>query len=755
VHRDFKPENVLVGRDGRVRVLDFGLARTEADFDPALDGPPPEIEDDPLEGDRHTLGTDTTRAGLDSPTLHVVDLPGRNTQLSTRLTQVGAIMGTPAYMAPEQHQGHRTDARSDQFSFCVALYESLYGQRPYPGRTRAELLVRMLEGEIREAPRDAAVPGWVRRVLIRGLATKPEERWEDMDTLLAALSPKPKTSRRGVVVAGVGLSVVTAAVIFAWPDSAPAEAPCQGADRKLVGVWDDEIRTTVEQAFDATQRPYAADAFATTARFLDDYTDRWVEMHTEACLATSVRKEQSQDLLDRQMICLGRRLKNVGALTRLLAEADAQMVTEAVSATTSLPQLSPCGDPELVAGGVAPLSGAKAEQAATVDDHMAQARSLDALGRYEAALTSANAARDAARTLAEPGRRAETTALLGQIQLHAGDAKLAESTLLEAVWLADAAQADLVRARSWTDLVWAVGYEQARADEVDPLRRHAEASLDRGGGNPLLSASLHENLGGIARNRKGEPEAAMREHEEALEIRREQLGPDAPQVARSLVNLSQSRADLGQFEAAERDLEEAMQIFVAKYGKTHPLVASVLHGRGILAFRRDAHERAASLLRQAILVDEAALPPDHPQLASAVHDLGEVLLNGVEDHTAALPQYRRAAKLRRALLGDEPHPSVANSLTGAGRALAGLGRADEAIEVLEEAMAIHDAMGKKGRLDRRAETEAALARVLEDSDPERARKLALSARAALSAAGQPDAARELDDLIEPPSKKKK
>ena len=538
------------------------------------------------------------------------------------------------------------------------------------------------------------------------------------------------------------MAVAAVAVVLSWPDKQPAEAPCQGAERKLQGIWDDDVRTKVQQAFDSTQRPYAADAFATSERFLDEYTERWVALHTEACEATSVRKEQSQELLDRQMICLGRRLKGVAALTQLLAEADADTVTRAVSATTALDQLAPCMDPEFVMSGAAPLSGDAKEQAARIDDRIASATQLVALGRYEEALAAAEESRQAAIQLDEPSRLAETTQLTGWAQLKHGDAKTAEETLLEAVWLADAASSDAVRAKAWTALVWSVGYQQARHEEVDVLRRHALAALSRSGGNPQLEANLHENLAGIAR-RRNDPKSAIAELTRALEIRREQRGSDSPSVADALTNLAQAQADVGEFDAAERDLEAAMKIFAAKFGRTHPKVAYVLHARGFVAYRRGSYERAAALFRDAIRVREEALPPDHPALASAVHDLGEVLFSA-QDHANALPQFLRAAKLRRARLG-KAHESIANSLTGAGRSLAGLGRDEEAATQLEEALTMHDELGTKGLW--RAETESALARVLAESDPTRARKLALSARGQYSALGKPDEAHKLDALL--------
>jgi serine/threonine protein kinase len=170
VHRDFKPDNVLVGRDGRVRVTDFGLARSVSDVD---------------------VGTDaahgTSSQGSESTQGHA---------LVTSLTHTGTLLGTPAYMAPEQLRAGVADARSDVFGFCVALYEALYGERPFAGSTVPELMAAIDGGTVRAAPVMTGVPRWVRAVLLRGLRAAPDARFESMRGLLDALRAGYARSRR-------------------------------------------------------------------------------------------------------------------------------------------------------------------------------------------------------------------------------------------------------------------------------------------------------------------------------------------------------------------------------------------------------------------------------------------------------------------------------------------------------------------------------------------------------------------------------
>ncbi len=205
VHRDYKPENVLVGIDGRARVLDFGLARATRE----LDNPSPS-------------------SSLVGP----VSLT-RTSELETELTIAGTVMGTPAYMSPEQHTGAPTDARSDQFSFCVALYRTLYKQAPFEGNSLTELAMNVCEGELRPPPKDTEVPPWVFDVLKKGMATDPDERYPSMDTLIAALSRDlddgvtlPTGVRwRWPLIAAASLLVAVFSVItlLTQPDPTPEE----------------------------------------------------------------------------------------------------------------------------------------------------------------------------------------------------------------------------------------------------------------------------------------------------------------------------------------------------------------------------------------------------------------------------------------------------------------------------------------------------------------------------------------------------
>ena len=231
VHRDFKPDNVLVGdEDQRPRVLDFGLARVPLNrsdmslrtaTDPDPDAPPPHHDLSLQTSDRPGSQPDADevlpRAGSRSPAPGSDPLLGQGPTLASpdpaRLTTPGAVLGTPAYMAPEQLAGGEADLRSDVFSFCAALHEALHGVRPFTGEQPEVLRAAIERGVPARGLRPAEVPTWLQRVVERGLLADPAARWPAMDPLLLALSRDPTRWRRRAALAVLGLAILTLGVL--------------------------------------------------------------------------------------------------------------------------------------------------------------------------------------------------------------------------------------------------------------------------------------------------------------------------------------------------------------------------------------------------------------------------------------------------------------------------------------------------------------------------------------------------------------
>nr|MCH9685080.1 serine/threonine protein kinase [Deltaproteobacteria bacterium] len=233
VHRDFKPGNALIDEKGRARVLDFGLARqTDAD-----------------EGDESCGNMASTRPSLIADEAVATSIP---------LTKTGTVMGTPAYMSPEQFHGAAVDARSDQFSFCMTLYEALHGERPFGQGQLSEIMERIYRTQLSPVPAGHGVPRALRKILLRGMAAVPDSRWSSMDELLVELRAliAPRSHRWFTASLGVGLLVAGGGLVASLYGN--ADQRCEGSEQQLAGIWDPERRQMLEDAFDKTAAANAA-----------------------------------------------------------------------------------------------------------------------------------------------------------------------------------------------------------------------------------------------------------------------------------------------------------------------------------------------------------------------------------------------------------------------------------------------------------------------------------------------------------------
>jgi len=294
VHRDFKPDNVLLDKEHRPRVVDFGIARQAGAGDDELAGETGDV----ISQD----GTETLR-----------DSSGKQT-LAT-LTKTGTWVGTPAYMAPEQFLGERGDERSDQFSFCVALYEALYGERPFAGDDMLSISVNVTTEQLRPLPKDRGVPTWVRRVILRGLRATPSERWDGMPALIAALSSDPVAKLRNRLLAGGIAVVVVTALVGAWQVVSRRRAEAEREITRYVGSAENNVvrargdaakarehRARAFSAYDAMEKEAGEALWLQTRALLPEIDGAYDD--AEQAIETAF-------MLDPARVDLGRRLATV------------------------------------------------------------------------------------------------------------------------------------------------------------------------------------------------------------------------------------------------------------------------------------------------------------------------------------------------------------------------------------------------------------------------------------------------------------
>lgn len=695
VHRDFKPENVLRGTDGRVCVADFGLARVN------------ERRTDP----EQRPGDDPSASGEGPP------------MLDARLSATGTVMGTPNYMPLEQIRGGIVDARSDQFAFCVALYEALWGKSPHAASTLGAR-ERLLADDRPEVPRQGPVPRWVWPIVRRGLARDPERRWPDMPTLLAQLRRAP-LRRRAVRRATTTMSALTLALVGGWLGGwvgpGAALAPCTVDAGALNGVWDDSRRHAIHTAFTATGRAPAGEAAARALRSLDAWAARWQAERASSCQATRIHGVQSEAMLDRRTACLERQRGEVEAIVGVFMGADADVVARVGAALQELPEPGECSLATLDAQAE-PIADPATRAAVDAGYRsLARARVELGVGRIAEASALAGLAQTVGQTHDHVPLTLAAQVLIARVAIDGGEltsgleqlhrvviaaerARLLDLVASTRVTLARAAVGDAAEPRleSWLideaqlaldrvarpDDPRAVVLASARARLAEQAGKFADAIAGHRAAHALAEGRMDAGqrallrVGiGTALYRHGDLTGARAELEQSLGVARTAWGPSAPEVARIHFNLSMVTTDLGEFDTARRHLESAIAIDEGAWGRDSLDVARDRFALAYLAFGRGEIDPGCALIDEVKAVYEARLGLDHDETASALN-AAAVCRYYAGDFHGAIDEYRRALAIQTKLLG-EGHREVA-------LLYANIGDAHYALRQLPESLAAHD-----------------------------------------------------------------
>ncbi|HWB73669.1 MAG TPA: serine/threonine-protein kinase [Nannocystaceae bacterium] len=636
VHRDFKPHNVMLAEDGRVRVMDFGLAH------------------------HHAVSTDR---GDEAP---------RGAWLDASLTATGQRVGTPAYMAPEQHDGGIVDARTDQFGFCAALYEGLVGVPPFRGDTLATLAELKRAGRIAPAPPDHGAPASLLALVRKGLAPDPAARHPSMAVLLAAIERHVRGRSRRVLAIAATAAAVLGVAAFAVPVH---DRNCDDDPQRL---WGEHGRARVVAAFAALDPSWGTATGKLTIAALDRHARLWSAANTRVCSGAAL----DDSLRDRARACLDRDRHEFTALVTELGDAHIGGLGQALGASGALPDPSRCSDPiALARSPTAPRDPAIATRVATAREQLAHAWALQRLDRFDRAREMLAELDEEAAQLGDPALSAEVSFARGNALLDEGD-PAALDMLRRAYFAANECDHWTIAAEAATMLVFAIGSWDARPEEGLDWARHAEIALAQAP-DPTLRAELDTNVGSLLEVR-GDHDAARTRFRSAIAAI-EPLGEHADSGT-ALQYLALSYASTGELAEARTLLVEAIEQRTRRLGAMHALVAAARVNLANVLLRLGELEAALEQHRVALAIQEAMLGPRHLDVAVQRGNLG-ALLEAMGDDVAAREQHVLALDVLEQILGPD-HPYVGATLVNLGRLDVRTGALDRAQRELERARSV-------------------------------------------------------------------
>jgi eukaryotic-like serine/threonine-protein kinase len=683
VHRDFKPDNALVGEDGRVRVVDFGLAHAQESM---------------TETDRSESSSAPATATLTRPRA-----------------------GTPAYMAPEQFRGEGVDARADQFAFCVALFEGLTGRRPFDGTSSIELLERIERGEIPLDRLPSRLPSRVRVVLRRGLQPKREDRFVSMAELLGMLVIETGRTQRRLIIGSLVVGAVGATTLaFAMrPNPCPTSA-------QLEGIWNQERNDEVRAALERAGPSFVPNTWPQIAEALDAYVRAWNAEHVDACEATHIRHEQSASHLDARMRCLATRKTALIASLRTLLDADFTVAENATKLLAALPPVDRCADADYVhAAEPLPDDPDVAREVEQEEEKVARAEAELTAGRLSVARELTAEALERARALGYAPLTARALHAHGGALAALAEVDAAEPPLIEAYRLArassdfDLAGSAAVRlafllarfttrrdqARAWA----IVGEIEATLIDDVSLRAAAHnaygvaailsedreaaghaferaVELLQGHAVPSL-LTYRSNLARFHRH-AGRIEEASALHEQIVHDATVWLGPDHPALVGFIEGLAETWQILGRASDAERELERALEIVLQSRGEIHPDTTSILSALGHCKFRLNKLEEARELLERGVQLSEELGATGAQTAVAGLAWLAEVYM-ALEQPEKALEHMRRNVEQQERWMG----PRSRDTAVARGRLatmLLQIDRSDDALDEIERAIEIFE-----------------------------------------------------------------
>lgn len=623
VHRDFKPANILIGSDGRVRVADFGLARVGASAE-LLESREAEAEESE----------------------------------SASATQTGAVVGTPAYMAPEQREGRPADALADQYAFCVTAWEALFGVRPGP---KVDLAVPA--GANSQARSVAAA-------LKRGLASDRTARFEDMATLVDTLTRNPVQRRARLAVGALAVFGVGAA--FA-SYSVERSSRCADVVAPADEIWNVARREQLEQGFRSVQWAGAERSWERFSEDADAYVENWKSAVQTSCRAARVEQTLDNQTYEAQSACFEDRLARFAGVLDAYAEPTRDLVVSPFSLAGAVGPLEVCVDrPQPVSEGSRPL--------------------MKELGRGLGVLRAGKAAEGAeilghvlseAQALQLPLVEVRALAAMGETLNRLEGPEHSVPMREEAYWMALEHGDDALAAQLASTLAFSLASTRD-LDTAERWLKPATALAARVALGPDERSKIEGARARVAFAR-GDLESAQAHFEESHRLAVEAWGPDHPQTIAPEQNLTQCLQLRGERDRAVELAEHSLQVRREHFGDWHPDVGRSHSVMGVVLGKDEQSVAAAEHFQRAVEIFTETYGRDHREVASNLTSLGQ--FNQVAgDETAAAANFKEALEIFEKV-ADPNTTLVLTARMNLGRALFAAGQCEEMLPLIDEVLA--------------------------------------------------------------------